>query len=116
MCLFIHLFIIVVSGLIVGILAVCFFYFGIALIGFALGCVAGLAFLSFVHIGYVEDHSWLPVVIIVVLGVIGAIIALLIQKPLIILSTSLVGQYMSVHPSVLFPLLHICLFPLQVDI
>lgn len=63
------------------------------MIGFALGCVAALAFLSFVHISYVEDHSWLPIVIIVVLGVIGAIIALLIQKPLIILSTCLVGQY-----------------------
>jgi hypothetical protein len=75
---------------------VCLFYFGIAVIGFALGVVAGLSLLPFIHISYVEDHSWLPIVIVVVLGVIGAIIALMIQKPLIILSTSLLGQ--SCHP------------------
>jgi hypothetical protein len=84
------------AGLIVGIVAVCLFYFGIAVIGFALGVVAGLSLLPFIHISYVEDHSWLPIVIVVVLGVIGAIIALMIQKPLIILSTSLLGGYLIV--------------------
>ena len=60
-------------------------------VGFALGCVAALAFLSFAHISYIEDHSWLPIVIILALGIVGVVVTLIIQKPLIILSTSVVG-------------------------
>ncbi|XP_065842350.1 transmembrane protein 198-B-like [Oscarella lobularis] len=84
------------AGLILGTFAACYLYLGIFLCGFALGAVAALSFLAYVHIKYVEEHSWLPIVIIIGLGIIGGIIALLIQRPLLIIATSVIGSYLMI--------------------
>ena len=78
-------------GAICGILIILLYYIGIFLAGAALGGVATWFILSVINVDYLQEHRYIPIIILVVVAIIFGLIALYIQKWLILLATPVVG-------------------------
>ena len=78
--LYISLGVAAVVGIICGVLVVVFYYIGIFLAGAALGGIATWFLLSIIHVDYLQEHRWVPILILLAVAVIFGIIALFIHK------------------------------------
>jgi len=80
-----------VVGIICGVLVVIFYYIGIFLAGAALGGIATWFLLSIIHVDYLQEHRWIPILILVAVAVIFGIISLFVHKWFLIFSTPVIG-------------------------
>lgn len=78
-------------GAICGVLIIILYYVGIFLAGAALGGIAAWFVLSVINVDYLQEHRYIPVLILIVVAVIFGIIALFIQKWLVIFATPVIG-------------------------
>jgi len=80
-----------VVGIICGVLVVVLYYIGVFLGGAALGGIAAWFLLSIIHVDYLQEHRWVPILILLVVAVIFGVIALFVQKWFLIFSTPVIG-------------------------
>lgn len=78
-------------GAICGVLIIILYYIGIFLAGAALGGIAAWFILSVINVDYLQEHRYIPILILVVVAVVFGIIALYIQKWLVLLATPVIG-------------------------
>ena len=78
-------------GAICGVLVVILYYVGIFVAGAALGGIAAWFVLSIINVDYLQEHRYIPVLILIVVAAIFGIIALFIQKWLVLLATPVIG-------------------------
>ena len=81
----------VAFGVICGVLVVILYYIGIFLAGAALGGIATWFVLSLISVDYLQEHRWIPILILVIIAVIFGIIALFVQKWFVMLATPVIG-------------------------
>ena len=81
----------VAFGIICGVLVVILYYIGIFLAGAALGGIATWFVLSLISVDYLQEHRWVPILILVIVAVIFGIIALFVQKWFVMLATPVIG-------------------------
>ncbi|KAI8055307.1 hypothetical protein BDF22DRAFT_654205 [Syncephalis plumigaleata] len=79
-------------GFIVGVLAVCFWRFGLLLVGAMGGLVGGLFILAFMPNGLIKEPVW-KAVLIVILVILGAILIFKFERPVVIVATSAGGGF-----------------------
>lgn len=79
-------------GTICGVLIIVLYYIGIFLAGAALGGIAAWIVLSIINVDYLQEHRYIPILILVVVAVIFGIIALYIQKWLVLFATPVIGS------------------------
>ncbi|TPX30944.1 hypothetical protein SmJEL517_g05624 [Synchytrium microbalum] len=84
--------VVLVAALVVGCLTICLWRVGIALLGAALGFVLGLFILSWASGGVIASGLG-RAIFLSVLSIIGGIAISILQKPIIIVATAVVGSY-----------------------
>jgi len=78
-------------GAICGVLTIILYYIGIFLAGAALGGIAAWFILSIINVDYLQEHRYIPILILIAVAVIFGIIALFIQKWLVLFATPVIG-------------------------
>ena len=82
----------VVFGVICGVLTIILYYIGIFLAGASLGGIAAWFVLSVINVDYLQEHRYIPILILLVVAVTFGIIALFVQKWLVIFATPVIGS------------------------
>ena len=85
-----------VVGLIVGLITVCIHYIGIFFLGGSLGFLIVWFILGFIDVTFFQNHIYVPIAIAVVSGILVGIIALLLQKWLFLIGSSVLGGFILV--------------------
>lgn len=83
-------------GLLAGLLTVCVYQIGIFLGGGSIGFLATWFLLAAINVTYLREHIYIPIIIALVVMVIVGILALVLQKWLFIIGTSILGSFIAV--------------------
>ena len=84
----------IVVGIAFGLLTICIYYIGLFLAGGSIGFLLVWLLLSVIDIPFFQAHAYVPLLIAIGAGIVTGIVALIFQKWLIIVSTSLVGSFL----------------------
>ncbi|PVV05471.1 hypothetical protein BB560_000003 [Smittium megazygosporum] len=84
----------VVVGIIFGVLAIIFFKVGVFFVGAASGLALGAFILTWSGEG-IFHQEWLRIVFLVIFAVIGGVLIVFLEKPIIIIGSSILGAYIT---------------------
>ena len=83
-------------GALLGSLLICIYYIGVFLAGASIGFLLAWLILSAIDVPFFQSHFYVPILIAAGAGIVCGILALIFQKWLVIVGTSIIGSLLIV--------------------